>query len=115
RQGLRLGARSRGALGLVARGARERAGVRLGLAAPASRAAADPGDQLPTRSLDGARGPHPVPARGAQRAAGAVGGTVTAPVTAFSPVPPQALSDVLTTPRGSVLVLGHVTPAGDVL
>jgi len=40
---------------------------------------------------------------------------MTAPSIDRSPIPPPALLDALTTPRGRVLMLGHVHPDGDVL
>ena len=40
---------------------------------------------------------------------------IEAPLTEVSPVPPGRLLDALRRPRGSVLMLGHVHPDGDVL
>ena len=56
-QGVRVGARRRGAVGLLVQGARERAGLRVGLAPASPRPAGDAGAVVPARPLDGARRP----------------------------------------------------------
>src|SRR5205085_11413308 len=71
---------------------------------------------LPSRSLDGARRPHPVAPRGIadpHRPGGTL--VMTEPLTALSPTPPPQLLELLGRASGSVLMLGHVHPDADVL
>src|SRR5262249_744258 len=71
---------------------------------------------LPSCPPVGACRPHPLPPLLIARPQSARGGTaVTAGATVVSPVPPPALLEVMSRPRGEALMLGHVHPDADVL
>src|SRR5262249_40510866 len=110
RQGVRLGPRRRGAVDRVDGGPGERARPHPQLAPAAPRSAGNARARLPTRPIDGARGPHPGAAAAGRRRSR----PVKAPIEHTSPVPSAPVLEPFAR-GGRALMLGHVHPDADVL